>query len=128
MSPLPGAPRVLLDRNLEPMIRVGLARMLTNGGVEVLEASEPPVSVIEDAGKMVPDAVVVDLDAGAEGLERRLRAAVPSAKLILCARDETELAIFDPGIAVPRRIHASLADALVNEVASQSTTSDEGRG
>ena len=57
----------------------------------------------------------VDRD-GSNELTDKVRIAAPGAKVILWARDETELRVLDPGSAAPRRIGGSASDALLREL------------
>ena len=43
----------------------------------------------------------------------QVRGAAPEAKVILWARDETEMEVFEPGSAVPRRVATAIPDALL---------------
>jgi len=107
-------PRVLLG-NLAPMTRLGMARLLTDRGVDVTEessASELPVT----AAALAPDAIVLPLDEGAANEVGRARAAAPDAKLILWARDESEMHVYDAGRSVPRRVLAGMPGALLSEL------------
>jgi DNA-binding NarL/FixJ family response regulator len=107
--------RVLLG-NLEPMLRLGMSRVLADSGVEVAE--EPrSAALAEAAAALAPDAIVLPLDdGGSADVRRRARTAAPGAKLILWARDESEMHIYDAGRAEPRRVVAGTADALLDEL------------
>ncbi len=107
-------PRVLLG-HLAPMVRLGMARMLADRGVEVTEesrASEVPSA----AAALAPDAIVLPLDEGTTVELGLARAAAPDAKLILCAPDESEMLVYDAGRAVPRRVLAGMPGALLTEL------------
>jgi len=107
--------RVLLG-NLEPMVRLGMSRLLAESGVEVAEESRS-ASVAAAAAAIVPDAIVLPLDDGASADVCRLaRAAAPGAKLILWARDETQMHVYDAGRSEPRRVATGTPDALLNEL------------
>jgi DNA-binding NarL/FixJ family response regulator len=98
------------------MVRLGMSRMLADDGVEVVE-EEMPIEIVAQAERLLPDAVVLRLDErGASDLGERVRAVAPGAKVILMARDESEMRVFDPGSTRPRRIVAAGPDALVSEV------------
>jgi DNA-binding NarL/FixJ family response regulator len=107
-------PRVLLG-NLAPMTRLGMARLLADRGVDVTEesrASELPVA----AAAIAPDAIVLPMDEGAATEVGRAQAAAPDAKLILWARDESEMHVYDAGRSVPRRVLAGMPGALLSEL------------
>ena len=105
--------RVLLG-NLAPMTRLGMARLLADWGVDVTEESrtaELPVA----AAALAPDAIVLPMD-GAATEVGRAQAAAPDAKLILWARDESEMHVYDAGRSVPRRVLAGMPGALLSEL------------
>jgi hypothetical protein len=54
-----------------------------------------------------------------------VRIAAPGAKVIVWARDETELRVFDPGSHAPRRIRGSASDALLRELNTGRATERE---
>lgn len=113
--------RVLLG-NLEPMVRLGMSRVLSEDGVEVLAEEGQPADVVAHAKRLHPDAVVLALDdGGARELGEQVRAAAPDAKVILWARDETEMEVFDPGASAPRRIRTSVPATLRSEVGAEKT-------
>ena len=110
-------PRVLLG-NLEPMMQLGMSRVLADGGVEVFcEEGELSGGIVAEARRLRPDAVVLGRDAGpGRQLGEQVRAAAPNAKVILWARDETEMEVFDPGSSTPRRIRTAVSEALLAEL------------
>ena len=103
MSAQRGSPQRVLVGDLEPMTRLGMARLLTDGGVEVVTGDQPQAGLVDEARRLDPDAIVLALDGDqASGeIRERLAAAVPQAKVILWARDETEIQVFDPGSSAP---------------------------
>jgi DNA-binding NarL/FixJ family response regulator len=107
----------VLVGDLEPMARLGTTRLLAEGGAEVMEEAQA-VSIVDRARNLMPDAVVLRLDDGGAALGARVRAAVPAAKVILLARDETEIRVYDPGRSAPRRIFTAVSDALLSEIAA----------
>jgi len=107
-------PRVLLG-NLAPMTRLGMARLLADWGAEVTEesrASELPAA----AAALAPDAIVLPLDEEVATEVGRARSAAPGAKLILWARDESEMHVYDAGRSAPRRVSAGMPGALLSEL------------
>ena len=107
-------PRVLLG-NLAPMVRLGMARMLADRGLEVSEESRPS-EVPGVAAALAPDAIVLPLDEDTTTEIGRARAAAPDAKLILWARDESEMLVYDAGRSVPRRVLVGMPGALLMEL------------
>ncbi len=114
-SNLARRPCVLLG-DLEPLTQIGMSRMLADDGVEVVQESAAP-EIVALAERIEPDAVVLRLgDRGTQGLGDRVRAAAPTATLILWALDETAMEVFDPGSPVSRRVPIVTPDALLNEL------------
>ncbi|HMO00533.1 MAG TPA: hypothetical protein PKD59_14060 [Miltoncostaeaceae bacterium] len=107
-------PRVLLG-HLAPMVRLGMARMLADRGLEVTEESRAS-QVASAAAALAPDAIVLPLDEETTVELGMARAAAPRAKLILCAPDESEMLVYDAGRAVPRRVQADMPGALLTEL------------
>jgi DNA-binding NarL/FixJ family response regulator len=108
-------PCVLLG-NLEPMLRLGMSRVL-EGEADVVAEEGPPPDVVAHVKRLHPDAVVLGRDGGSSReLTERVRAAAPDTKVILWARDETEMEVFDPGSSAPRRIRSAGSGALKREV------------
>ena len=94
--------------NLEPVARLGMTRVLEDGGLEVVGADDPPDSLVEQARLLQPDAIVLGSEGlGSSDLSDRVRVAAPGAKLILWPRDEAEMHVFDPCSSAPRTIPAS---------------------
>jgi DNA-binding NarL/FixJ family response regulator len=109
-------PCVLLG-NLEPLVRLGMSRVLGDDGVDVVEEEGQPADVVAHVVRLHPDAVVLGVDgSGGRELGERVRAAAPDTKVILWTRDETEMEVFDPGSGSPRRIRTSVSGALRSEV------------
>lgn len=109
-------PCVLLD-NLQPMLRLGMSRVLEGEGVDVVAEEGSAPDVVAHVKRLHPDAVVLGMDGGSSReLSDRVRAAAPDTKVILWARDETEMEVFDPGSSAPRRIRSAGSGALKREV------------
>lgn len=114
-------PRVLLG-NLEPMTRVGMRKWLADGGIEVVAEVDEAEAIVAESRRLAPDAVVLALEEGTgRTLGEQVRAAAPEVTVILWARDETEMEVFEPGSAAPRRVATAVPDALLSEL-SVSTT------
>jgi len=108
--------------NLEPMTRVGMRKWLADGGIDVVAEEDEPAAIVAESRRLAPDAVVLALDDGAgRMLGEQVRAAAREVTVILWARDETEMEVFEPGSVAPRRVAASVPDALLSEL-SVSTT------
>jgi DNA-binding NarL/FixJ family response regulator len=103
--------------NLEPVARLGMTRVLEDGGLEVVGDGDVPDALVEQARLLQPDAIVLGYDADSTSeLRDRVRVAAPGAKLILWPRDEAEMQVFDPGSSAPRCIPASASDDLLREL------------
>jgi DNA-binding NarL/FixJ family response regulator len=111
----PHRPRVLIA-NGDPLIRLGMLHVLSRRGADVVEAEDGGEAIATQVARLSPDAIVLDLDAGGTPLGDQVRAAAPQAKLILWARDESEMAVFDPGSPRPRRVCTGVPEALLSEV------------
>jgi DNA-binding NarL/FixJ family response regulator len=115
---------MVLLGNLEPMVRLGMTGLVEGTAVEFVIGEGTPAKVVAQAQELHPDIVVLRLDdAGTLVLSSEVRAVAPDAKLILWARDEDEMQVFDPGSTTPRRIRSALVEALRGEL-----TSPTGRG
>jgi DNA-binding NarL/FixJ family response regulator len=111
-----GRSRVLLG-NLEPMVRLGMIDVLAEDGVEVIGEEERPQALVLMAGRLRPDAVVLDLlQRSSRELCERVRTASPETKVILWARDEDAMEVLDPGSATPRRYFAAVPEGLRSEL------------
>jgi hypothetical protein len=101
-----GAPRVLLG-NLGPIMVIGMARLVSEDGAEVIGQERHPSSIVSAAGRMRPDVVVLDLNTeGARELGSRVQRVSPETKVILCASDEDGMEVLDPGADNLRRVDA----------------------
>ena len=111
-------PRVLLG-NLEPMVRLGMIDVLEEEGIEVIGEEERAQALVLMAGRMRPDAVVLDLlDRSSREVGERVRTASPETKVILWARDEDEMEVLDPGSTTPRRFFTAVPEELRNELST----------
>ncbi len=112
----PARPRVLLG-NLEPMVRLGMIDVLAEDGIAVIGEEERPQGLVLMAGRLRPDAVVLDLLQGSSReLAERVRTASPDTKVILWARDEDAMEVLDPGATPPRRFFTAVPDELRREL------------
>jgi DNA-binding NarL/FixJ family response regulator len=110
--------------NLEPMTRVGMRKWLADGGIVVVAEVDESDSIVAESRRLAPDAVVLGLDAGGRMLGEQVRVAAPEVTVILWARDETEMEVFEPGSAAPRRVATAVPDALLSELSNVSTTTE----
>jgi DNA-binding NarL/FixJ family response regulator len=112
----PRPPRVLLG-NLEPMVRLGMTMVLEEDGIEVIGAEERPHALVLMAGRLRPDAVVLDLEqAESRELAGRVRLACPETTLIFWTLDEDVMEVVDPGASEPRRFFEAVPEELRSEL------------
>jgi DNA-binding NarL/FixJ family response regulator len=103
--------------NLEPMVSMGMTAVLREDGVEILGQETRPAALLLMAGRLRPDAVLLDLGrADSRELGDRVRLASPETTVILWARDEDAMEVFDPGCTTPRRFHSELPQELRGEL------------
>jgi hypothetical protein len=109
-------PRVLLG-NLDPIMVIGMARVLEEDGAEVIGQERHPSQIVRSAGRMRPDVVV--LESGSEGsreLGMRVQRVSPETKVILCDRDEEAMEVFDPGSRTSRVLAVAPSEGLRQEL------------
>jgi DNA-binding NarL/FixJ family response regulator len=95
------------------MVRLGMTDLLGEDGVEVIGAETRPQALLLLAGRLQPDAIVLDLgDAASRPLADRVRAAAPGATVVLWARDEDAVEILEPGADSPLRFEDDATDVL----------------
>ncbi len=113
-----GRTRVLLG-NLEPMVRLGMIDVLAEDGIEVVGEEDRPQALVLMAGRLRPDAVVLDLLQGSSReLGDRVRNASPETKVILWARDEDAMEVLDPGATTPRRFFSAVPEEFRSELSN----------
>jgi DNA-binding NarL/FixJ family response regulator len=112
----PPSPRVLLG-NLEPVVRLGMTMVLEEDGIEIVGAEERPHALVLMAGRLRPDAVVLDLEQPASReVGARVRLASPETTVIFWTRDEDLMEVLDPGASEPRRHYESVSEELRSEL------------
>jgi DNA-binding NarL/FixJ family response regulator len=98
------SPRVLLAR-LSPVAAVGMRRMLSEEGIEIVGEELRPLAIERLARELVPDAVVLALEArGTRALCDRIKLAAPNAMVIMWAAEENRMQILEPGETAPREV------------------------
>jgi len=112
----PRPPCVLLA-NLEPVALVGMADVLTGGGVDVVVGNGSAPDIVERVRRIRPDALLLDRGSHfAMQIGRQALEAAPGTKVILWPRDEGEMEILDSADSAPRRVAMSPSRALLNEL------------
>jgi DNA-binding NarL/FixJ family response regulator len=109
-------PRVLLG-NLEPIVLIGMSRVLGEAGADVIGHEQHPAQLVTQAGRLRPDVVVIGRDGEpSRRLGHRVREASTDTKVILWARDETVMEVLDPDAADFRVVEEALPEQLRSEM------------
>lgn len=113
-------PRILLG-NLGPIMRLGMRRVLTEHGCEVVGQEDRPSAIVGEVHRLRPDLVVLDLDGGsARQLGRLVAGASPETTVVLWAREEDDMEVIDPVSADSRRVSAPVLERLRSELKATS--------
>ena len=105
MASEPG-PRVLLG-NLGPIMRLGMNRVLSEEGCQVVGQEDRPSAIIGAAHRLRPDIVVLDLDNGSSHeLAQLVRGASPETTVVLWAREEDLMEVLEPVSSTSRLVSA----------------------
>jgi AmiR/NasT family two-component response regulator len=111
------APRVLLG-NLSPIMVIGMARVLTEDGAQVIGQEQQPSGIVSAAGRMRPDVVVLDISTdGVRELGSRVQQVSPVTKVIFCESHEGAMEVLDPGADDCRLVVADASEGLRAELA-----------
>jgi AmiR/NasT family two-component response regulator len=111
-------PRILLG-NLGPIMRMGMRRVLTEDGCEVVGQEDRPSAIVGAAHRLQPDVVVLDLDGGsARALGQLVVGASPATTVVLWAREEDLMEVIDPVSADSRRVSAPVLERLRSELSN----------
>jgi DNA-binding NarL/FixJ family response regulator len=112
-------PRVLLG-NLGPIMRVGMNRVLSEQGCQVVGQEDRPSAIVGAAHKLRPDIVVLDLDGGSSNeLAQLVHGASPETTVVLWAREEDLMEVLAPASGTSRRVAAPIVERLRGELSSQ---------
>jgi AmiR/NasT family two-component response regulator len=112
-------PRILLG-NLGPIMQMGMRRVLTEQGCEVVGQEDRPSAIVGEVHRLRPDVVVLDLDGGsAQQLGRLVAGASPETTVVLWAREEDLMEVIDPVSADSRRVSAPIVERLRSELSSR---------
>jgi DNA-binding NarL/FixJ family response regulator len=112
-------PRVLLG-NLGPIMRLGMNRVLSEDGCQVVGQEDRPSAIIGAAHRLRPDIVVLDLDGGSSyELAQLVRGASPESTVVLWAREEDLMDVLEPASSASRRVAAPVIERLRGELSSQ---------
>ena len=112
-------PRVLLG-NLGPIMRLGMNRVLSEQGCQVVGQEDRPSAIIGAAHRLRPDIVVLDLDGGSSHeLGQLVRGASPETTVVLWAREEDLMEVLEPASSASRLVSAPILERLRGELSSQ---------
>ena len=112
-------PSVLLG-NLGPIMRLGMNRVLSEQGCQVVGQEDRPSAIIGAAHRLRPDIVVLDLDNGSSyELAQRVRGASPETTVVLWAREEDLMEVLEPASSTSRRAAAPIVERLRGELSGQ---------
>ena len=112
-------PRILLG-NLGPIMRMGMRRVLTEHGCDVVGQEDRPSAIVGAAHRLRPDIVVLDLDGGSSNeLAQLVRGASPETTVVLWAREEDLMEVLEPASGASRLVSAPIVERLRGELSSQ---------
>jgi len=112
-------PRVLLG-NLGPIMRLGMNRVLSEQGCQVVGQEDRPSAIIGAAHRLRPDIVVLDLDNGSSReLAQLVRGASPETTVVLWAREEDLMEVLEPATSTSRSVAAPIVERLRGELSGQ---------
>jgi AmiR/NasT family two-component response regulator len=112
-------PRVLLG-NLGPIMRLGMNRVLSEQGCQVVGQEDRPSAIIGAAHRLRPDIVVLDLDGGSSHeLGQLVRGASPETTVVLWAREEDLMEVLEPVSSASRVVTGPVLERLRGELSSQ---------
>jgi DNA-binding NarL/FixJ family response regulator len=103
--------------NLEPVVLMGMSLVLEEDGIEVIGEEGRPQALVLMAGRLRPDAVVLDLGRPtSRELGDRVRQASPDTTVVFWARDEDVMEVVEPGASAPRRVFTPVPEELRSEL------------
>ena len=112
-------PSVLLG-NLGPIMRLGMNRVLSEQGCQVVGQEDRPSAIIGAANRLRPDIVVLDLDNGSSReLAQLVRGASPETTVVLWAREEDLMEVLEPASSTSRLVSAPIVERLRGELSGQ---------
>jgi len=113
--------------NLAPIARVGMLRLLSEDGIEVVGDEVTFASINPEVERLRPDIVVLDLDqSDSQELSELVHLASPQTKIVLWAPTEDVMEVIDPGATRPRLVvSGATADLLAEMSAPQVSRAEE---
>jgi DNA-binding NarL/FixJ family response regulator len=105
--------------NLGPMARMGMRRLLSEDGIEVVDDALTS-GMSPEVERLQPDVVVLDLDqTDSQELSELVRLACPRVKVVLWAPTEDVMEVIDPGASRPRWVVSGVPEDLLAEMSVQ---------
>ena len=105
--------------NLGPMAQMGMRRLLSDDGIEVVGDQLAFGSITPEVERLQPDIVVLDLDqTDSQQLSELVRMARPHTKVVLWARTEDVMEVIDPGATGPRWVLSGVPQDLLAELST----------
>jgi DNA-binding NarL/FixJ family response regulator len=105
--------------NLGPMARMGMRRLLSEDGIEVVDDALT-TGMSPEVERLQPDVVVLDLDqTDSQELSELVRLACPRAKVVLWAPTEDVMEVIDPGATRRRWVVSGVPEDLLAEMSIQ---------
>ena len=112
-------PSVLLG-NLGPIMRLGMNRVLSEEGCQVVGHEDRPSAIVGAAHRLRPDIVVLDLDGGSSNeLAQLVRGASPETTVVLWAREEDLMEVLEPVWNTSRLVAVPIVERLRGELSGQ---------
>ena len=112
-------PRVLLG-DLGPIMRLGMNRVLSEEGCQVVGQEDRPSAIVGAAQRLRPDIVVLDLDNGSSHeLAQLVRGASPETTVVLWAREEDLMEVLEPVWNTSRLVAVPIVERLRGELSGQ---------
>ena len=107
----------MLLGNLSPIMVIGMARVLTEDGADVIGQERHPSSIVTTAGRTQPDVVVLDISSeGSRELGARVQQVSSDTTVIFCD-DRDAMEVLDPGADEPRVLVVDALEGLRTELA-----------
>jgi AmiR/NasT family two-component response regulator len=108
------------------MAWVGMRRLLSEDGIEVIGDQLASASVTPEVARLQPDIVVLDLDqTDSQQLSELVRLARPHTKVVLWASTEDVMEVIDPGATRPRWVLSGVPEDLLAELSTLQVTRAE---
>ena len=97
---------------------IGMARVLTEDGADVIGQERHPSSIVSTARRTQPDVVVLDISTeGSRELGSRVQDVSPDTKVIFCDSREGAMEVLDPGADELRTTVVDASEGLRTELA-----------